>query len=87
MPEDASTHPNLNLLPRADCGQILDQRVSNGNKTDLFEYPWMALLRYDNGTHVDNRCGGSLISKNFFKTNAWRMIFEKQRFTTIMLFR
>lgn len=60
--EDVSDHPNLNLLPLNNCGEILEQKLSNGNKTKLFEFPWMALLRYDSDGSIENLCGGSLIS-------------------------
>ncbi|KAG4079962.1 hypothetical protein HA402_006274 [Bradysia odoriphaga] len=70
LPDDASDHPNLNLLPLTNCGDILEQKLSNGNKTDLFEFPWMALLRYENGGNIESLCGGSLISDRYVLTAA-----------------
>ncbi|KAJ6597425.1 Serine protease grass, partial [Pseudolycoriella hygida] len=69
-PEVISDHPNLNLLPQGNCGEILDYRVSNGNKTNLFEFPWMALLRYETDGTVESLCGGSLISELYVLTAA-----------------
>lgn len=64
LPDDASAHPNLKLLPKwKDCGDHMESKLSNGNKTDLSEFPWMALLRYNDGGNEVSLCGGSLISK------------------------
>lgn len=70
LPDDASDHPNLNLLPLDHCGDILEQKLSNGNKTNLFEFPWMALLRYDVDGNTESLCGGSLISDRYVLTAA-----------------
>jgi hypothetical protein len=46
QPPDVSKHRNLNLLPQ-ECGHLdTGDRIINGNKTGLFEFPWMALLSY-----------------------------------------
>ncbi|XP_050096168.1 melanization protease 1-like isoform X2 [Anopheles aquasalis] len=61
---------NWRLLPTANCGWNINNRISNGNKTSPFEYPWMVLLRYlRNGEMVD-RCGGSLINNRYVLTAA-----------------
>lgn len=60
-------HQNLNLLNLRTCGPVsIDrQRIANGNKTDLFEFPWMALLGYESEIgELDFKCGGTLISKS-----------------------
>jgi len=36
---------NNPLLPR-DCGRDLLQRIVGGQRTDLDEFPWMALVEY-----------------------------------------
>ncbi|KAH9636615.1 hypothetical protein HF086_003433 [Spodoptera exigua] len=41
-------HPNLRLLP-LQCGNIESDRIWGGNRTRLFEMPWMVLLSYDSG--------------------------------------
>ncbi|XP_055523293.1 serine protease grass-like [Wyeomyia smithii] len=57
------------LLP-SDCGHSSTDRLVKANITQVFSYPWMALLRYNqNGTIVD-RCGGSLISNRYVLTVA-----------------
>ena len=48
---EVSNHKNINLLPR-NCGQLgIGNKIANGDETDLFEFPWMALLSYQTGTH------------------------------------
>lgn len=67
-----TNHDNLRLLPVDICGPILTQKISNGNITDLFEYPWMALLQYQtsNNNGLQFKCGGSLISARYVLTAA-----------------
>ncbi|XP_062557542.1 serine protease grass-like isoform X2 [Armigeres subalbatus] len=62
--------PAQSLLP-TECGVTTDDRISNGENAGLFEFPWMALLRYRefNGEIVDG-CAGSLITERFVLTAA-----------------
>ncbi|XP_055697134.1 serine protease grass-like [Phlebotomus papatasi] len=69
-PTDVSNHPNLSLLPSTICGPILGDKVAYGEKTALFEYPWMALLRYRDSDGFSFRCGGSLITDRYVLTAA-----------------
>lgn len=46
--QDVSNHPNLRLLPK-DCGTIDSNRILGGNRTQLYEMPWMVILSYDEG--------------------------------------
>jgi transmembrane serine protease 9 len=48
-PIDASNNSNLRLLPLNICGPVFDDKITNGNKTALFQYPWMALIGYNRG--------------------------------------
>lgn len=51
---DVSGHRNLGLLPRDVCGQDIDEdKIIGGNKTGVFEFPWMALISYRTGGAVD----------------------------------
>lgn len=69
--EYITNHANLRLLPVDTCGPILTQKISNGNFTDLFEYPWMALLQYEtSNSGLQFKCGGSLISAKYVLTAA-----------------
>lgn len=63
------THPNLSLLPR-DCGMTVADRLAYGNVTKVFEYPWMAVLRYDYNGVITDGCGGSVINKRYILTAA-----------------
>ncbi|XP_029171797.1 melanization protease 1-like isoform X2 [Nylanderia fulva] len=68
---DVTNHPNLNLLDHQRCGPLTQTRVVGGNKTGVFEYPWMALIAYDTGkTNPEFRCGGTIISNRFILTAA-----------------
>lgn len=42
IPIDLANNP---LLP-SDCGRDLSQRIVGGERTELDEFPWMALLEY-----------------------------------------
>lgn len=57
------------LLPQ-ECGKSVTDRVSNGNTTRVFEYPWMAVVRYDENGRIIDGCGGSLINERFVLTAA-----------------
>jgi Regulatory CLIP domain of proteinases. len=48
-PVDVSNHPNLVLLPLNICGPVSGNKIINGKKTSLFQYPWMALIGYNRG--------------------------------------
>jgi hypothetical protein len=48
-PVDVSNHPNLVLLPLNICGPVSGNKIFNGKKTALFQYPWMALIGYNRG--------------------------------------
>jgi transmembrane serine protease 9 len=41
------THPRANLIPADVCGIDNTQRIWGGNRTDLGQYPWAALLQYE----------------------------------------
>ncbi|XP_011874753.1 PREDICTED: uncharacterized protein LOC105565840 [Vollenhovia emeryi] len=70
-PPDVSNHPNLRLLEHVICGPIVQQKVVGGNKTGVFQYPWMALIAYDTGRpNPEFRCGGTVISSRYILTAA-----------------
>nr|XP_029718230.1 serine protease grass-like [Aedes albopictus] len=59
----------LNLLPK-DCGPKTADRISLGNKTFVFDYPWMAVIRYLEMDKIVDRCAGSLINERYVLTAA-----------------
>lgn len=65
-------HPNLRLLPLDECGPIITEKISGGNRTQLFEYPWLVQLEYVQPLSGDRsfNCAGSLISEWFVLTAA-----------------
>lgn len=66
---DIESHPNIGLLSRA-CGNIEDNRIWGGNRTQLFEMPWMALLSYQSSRGVKLSCGGTIINEWYVLTAA-----------------
>ncbi|XP_070152531.1 ovochymase [Polyergus mexicanus] len=70
-PPDVTNHPNLRLLDLQKCGPVIQQKVYGGNKTGVFDFPWMALIAYDTGKpNPEFRCGGTVISDRFILTAA-----------------
>lgn len=64
-------HRNRNLLPEICGEQVFGNRIHGGNVTGIDEYPWMALLEYQNrGTSAGHNCGGVLISNRYVLTAA-----------------
>ena len=50
-----------------DCGQAQrQQRIIGGTLTEVNEYPWQALLRFDG----DPVCGGTVLSEEWIMTAA-----------------
>ncbi|XP_073818447.1 serine protease grass-like isoform X2 [Musca autumnalis] len=60
----------LNILKNQSCGLDNGYRIANGNKTDLAEFPWMALLKYVGPSGDEFRCGGTLITQRYVLTAA-----------------
>ncbi|GJQ76773.1 hypothetical protein Trydic_g15613 [Trypoxylus dichotomus] len=64
---DHSEHPNYKLLPR-HCGYSIAAYIILGNKTELFEFPWVVALQQEPGGRWG--CGGTLISDRYILTAA-----------------
>ncbi|XP_031327722.1 melanization protease 1-like isoform X1 [Photinus pyralis] len=63
-------HTNLALLPQ-ECGFLQSSiKIIHGQLTDLFEFPWMALLSYRKGNEIDFRCAGTIINDRYILTAA-----------------
>jgi len=70
-PPDVTNHSNLRLLDHVRCGPVTQVKVVGGNKTGIFQYPWMALIAYDTGRpNPEFRCGGTVISSRYILTAA-----------------
>lgn len=67
---DVTGHKHLRLLDHQLCGHINQPKIVGGNKTGVFDYPWMALLAYRIGSKTDFRCGGTIINKKYIITAA-----------------
>ncbi|XP_043285484.1 melanization protease 1-like [Venturia canescens] len=64
-------HPNRRLLRDEECGPVYENRIYGGNVTSIYEFPWMAMLGYNEGGKTDEfRCGGALISERYVVTAA-----------------
>ncbi|CAB3245953.1 unnamed protein product [Arctia plantaginis] len=68
-PNSVEAHPNLGMLPK-QCGSIESDRIIGGNRTKLFEMPWMVLLSYDTSRGIKLKCGGTIINKWYVLTAA-----------------
>ncbi|XP_014372110.2 CLIP domain-containing serine protease 2 [Papilio machaon] len=79
-PSDVSRHQNLGLLP-TQCGSIESDRIFGGNKTRLFEMPWMVLIAYDSARGTKLSCGGTLITEWYVLTAAHCVSFLGPRLT------
>lgn len=66
-------HRNINLLPaKNDCGKnTLVDKLFGGKRTSIYEFPWVALLRYKKrGQRVNTLCAGVLINEKYILTAA-----------------
>ncbi|XP_075983210.1 serine protease ea-like isoform X2 [Anticarsia gemmatalis] len=68
-PRDIESHPNLRLLPQK-CGTIERDRIWGGNRTELYEMPWMVLLSYSSPRGPKLSCGGTIINERYILTAA-----------------
>lgn len=75
---DVQNHPNLKLLP-SDCGVYDSDRLFGGNKTRLYEMPWMVLLAYDSPRGTKLSCGGTLINEWYVLTAAHCVSVQTER--------
>ncbi|KAL9692887.1 hypothetical protein quinque_012172 [Culex quinquefasciatus] len=64
--DDDSTTTAINLLPK-QCGVYTVNRIVGGQNANLYEFPWMAILLYNDDVF---RATGSLISKRYVLTIA-----------------
>lgn len=55
------------LLDLNECGKQTKSRIANGKVAEVFDFPWMALLR---GIEEKFHCGGTLIAERYVLTAA-----------------
>lgn len=41
-----SSHPNVHLINSENCGHFVGDRIINGNTTNWYDFPWMAIIQY-----------------------------------------
>ncbi|XP_019880096.1 phenoloxidase-activating factor 1 [Aethina tumida] len=69
-PPDVSRHRNVKLLP-TKCGYVdTENKIINGEKTGLFEFPWMVLISYRTKNSLDFQCGGTILNERYILTAA-----------------
>jgi transmembrane serine protease 9 len=47
QPSAWESHPKARLIPADECGIDNSQKIWGGNRTDMEQYPWTALLQYE----------------------------------------
>jgi len=57
------------ILESLDCGYVRGNRIAFGTEAALKQFPWMALLKYDDNIQP-YKCGGSLITNRYVLTAA-----------------
>lgn len=67
---NVTAHPNLRLLNIKECGRGTQKRILNGQKTHVFDYPWMALIAYKLNGNIVFRCGGTILNQRYVLTAA-----------------
>ncbi|KAF5308213.1 hypothetical protein FQR65_LT06393 [Abscondita terminalis] len=61
---------NLNLLP-SNCGYFpSENNIVGGSKTSIFDFPWMALLGYEEDKKIEFKCAGTIINDYYILTAA-----------------
>lgn len=40
-------HPNIDILPLKNCGSTIQDNIARGNKTNINQFQWMAIMQYD----------------------------------------
>uniref|UniRef100_A0A182QUT5 CLIP domain-containing serine protease n=1 Tax=Anopheles farauti TaxID=69004 RepID=A0A182QUT5_9DIPT len=71
------------LLPnpkKNECGFSIGMRIYGGENTDIDEFPWLALLQYENRKKERKySCGGSLVNQRYVVTAAHCVTGEVER--------
>jgi len=65
------THPNFHLINSKQCGLVRSDRITGGEEAELNQYPWSALLKFNDTDGSRFLCGGSLISDQYVLTGEW----------------
>ncbi|KFB41567.1 AGAP004855-PA-like protein [Anopheles sinensis] len=60
-------------------------KISRGNETNPFEFPWMVLLRYQPDERLIDKCGGSLISNRYVLTAAHCVKIQRYKWVKVRL--
>ncbi|XP_055613018.1 serine protease grass-like [Uranotaenia lowii] len=70
VPSEIDLKAKVVALP-TKCGQAVTDRIAYGNVTKVFDFPWMAVLKYKTiAGYMTDACGGTLIHKRYVLTAA-----------------
>ncbi|PSN45967.1 Melanization protease 1 [Blattella germanica] len=75
-PSSIRSHPNFQLINR-NCGSGIVNRIAGGEASIPGEFPWMAILQYNDSGSLRFLCGGSLITDMYILTAAHCLTFRK----------
>lgn len=71
------------LLPnpnKNECGISIGMRIYGGENADIDEFPWLAMLQYENfRAERKFSCGGSLINNRYVVTAAHCVVGEVEK--------
>lgn len=69
--DDLMQHRNAGKINGQNCGPFNSDEIAIGNSTDIFEYPFMALIINRNeADELTFDCAGTLINENYILTAA-----------------
>lgn len=65
---------------RNECGVSIGMRIYGGENADIDEFPWLAMLQYENHRQeLKFSCGGSLINNRYVATAAHCVVGEVEK--------
>lgn len=68
--EDLTKHRNAGKINARNCGNYNADKIAYGNTTEIFEYPFMALIAYKSSEGQSFKCAATLINDRYVLTAA-----------------